>query len=494
MECGSITSQKIKENLSMKTKTLMLALAVMAATFSTAYAQQGQGVELLRQIQDNFVQLHERLRPAVVNIDVQGKAEAEAMTPFGPMEDFFRFFNVPEPQERQRPRQQMQRPRGTGSGFIYDAQGYIITNNHVVEDAEDITVRLYNGHEFEAQIIGTDPETDLAVIKIEASEHLTPLPLGDSDRVKVGEFAIAIGSPRGFEGSVSFGHISALGREGLVGLAMQGLTFQNLIQTDAAINLGNSGGPLCNIDGEVVGINTAIVYGANSIGFAIPINTAKQTVPVLISQGKVTRGYLGVSIDDANTYKDVDSLGLPDDRGAVVRQVQPDTPADKAGLKTYDVIRKVNGEEISNASELVRKISAFSPGTTVTLEIWRDRQQISVDVNLTERTVVADRKAVEKSVLGMKVTEITPEILQRLEMKSAIKGVIVSAVEPGSPAQEARLMEGDIIIEVGQEAVSSASEFFKLVDKHAEPGKGLLVRFVRGDRDPDITIIRVPKH
>jgi serine protease Do len=275
---------------------------------------------------------------------------------------------------------------------------------------------------------------------------------------------------------------------------MQGLTFQNLIQTDAAINLGNSGGPLCNIDGEVVGINTAIVYGANSIGFAIPINTAKQTVPVLISQGKVTRGYLGVSIDDANTYKDVDSLGLPDDRGAVVRQVQPDTPADKAGLKTYDVIRKVNGEEISNASELVRKISAFSPGTTVTLEIWRDRQQISVDVNLTERTVVADRKAVEKSVLGMKVTEITPEILQRLEIKSAIKGVIVSAVEPGSPAQEARLMEGDIIIEVGQEAVSSASEFFKLVDKHAEPGKGLLVRFVRGDRDPDITIIRVPKH
>ncbi|NLN94506.1 MAG: Do family serine endopeptidase [Candidatus Hydrogenedens sp.] len=477
----------------MRMRSFLLALALIAATMSTV-AQAGTGVEFLRQIQDNFVQLHERLRPAVVNIDVQGKSAEVEETPFGPMEDFFRFFNVPLPQERQRPQpQQPPRSRGTGSGFIYDAQGYIITNNHVVEDAAEITVRLYNGHEYEAEVVGTDPESDLAVIKIEANEVLTPLPLGDSDKVKVGEFAIAIGSPRGFEGSVSFGHISALGRENLIGLAMQGLTFQNLIQTDAAINLGNSGGPLCNIDGEVIGINTAIVYGANSIGFAIPINTAKQAVPMLISQGKVTRGYLGVSIDDASGYKDVDSLGLPDERGAVVRQVQPDTPADRAGLKTYDVIRKVNGRDIENAGELVRTIAAYSPGTTVTLEIWRDRKSLSVDVNLTERTVLADRKAAEKTVLGMKVTEITPEIQQRLELKAGVKGVIVTQVDPGSPAHEARLMEGDIIIEVAQQSISSTKEFFNVVEKNAEPGKGLLVQFVRGDRDPDITIIRVPK-
>lgn len=479
----------------MRMKHLFIALALVLATISTAQAQSGSGVEFLRQIQDNFVQLHERLRPAVVNIDVKGKSSEAEMTPFGPMEDFFHFFNIPGPQERPRqaPRQQAPRPRGTGSGFIYDAEGYIITNNHVVDEAEEITVRLYNGHEYEATIVGTDPESDLAVIKIAADETLTPLPLGDSDNVKVGEFAIAIGSPRGFEGSVSFGHISALGREGLVGLAMQGLTFQNLIQTDAAINLGNSGGPLCNIDGEVIGINTAIVYGANSIGFAIPINTAKQAVPMLISQGKVTRGYLGVSIRDASEFRDVDSLGLPDERGAVVGQVQPDTPADRAGLKTYDVIRKVNDQEIENSNELVRTIAAYAPGTTVTLEILRDKETLNIDVNLTERTVVADRKAAERTVLGMRVTEITPEIQQRLDLKAGIRGVIVTQVEPGSPAQEARLMEGDIIVEIAQETVSSTSEFFRLVDKHGEAGKGLLVQYVRGDRDPDITIIRVPK-
>jgi len=472
-----------------KMKWMLCAVLLAAVCFST-YVQ-AQDVSLLRQIQDNFVSLHERLRPAVVNIDVQGKVEEVNMTPFGPMEDLYRFFNVPVPE--QQPNVKPERPRGTGSGFIYDADGYIITNNHVVQDAERIVVRLYNGKEYDAEVIGTDPETDIAVIKIKADEPLQPLPLGNSDNVKVGEFAIAIGSPRGFEGSVSFGHISALGREGLRGLAMQGLTFQNLIQTDAAINLGNSGGPLCNIDGEVIGINTAIVFGANSIGFAIPINTAKQTVPVLISEGKVTRGYLGVSIDDANTYADVDSLGLPDQFGAVVRQVQPDTPAEKAGLKTYDVIRKIDGETVKNASEMVRKISSYAPGSDVTLEVWRDRQAIEVKVTLMERNLVAARTAADKSVLGLKVQDLSQSILERLGIGDKTKGVVVTEVKPGSPADDARLLEGDVIIEVAQQPVSSAKEFFTLMEKHAEPGKALLVRFVRGNNDPDITIIRVPK-
>ena len=474
----------------MNTRRMMTA-AVAVALIACVGAQAQDGVALLREIQNAYVQLHDRLRPSVVNIDVQGKAETMEMTPFGPMDDLFRFFNMPAPQEQRRPQQM--RPQGTGSGFIYDATGLIITNNHVVEDAEKIVVRLHNGNEYEAKVIGTDPETDIAVIKIEANETLTPLPLGDSDQVKVGEFAIAIGSPRGFEGSVSFGHVSALGRENLAGLAMQGLTFQHLIQTDAAINLGNSGGPLCNIDGQVIGINTAIVFGANSIGFAIPINTAKQTVPLLIAEGKVTRGYLGVSIDDASTYTDVDSLSLPDKKGAVVRQVQPDTPADKAGLKTYDVIRKVNGEEVSNASELVRKISAHAPGTSVKLEIWRDRAAMEVDVALTERKVVAERRAAEESVLGLKVREITPSILERLGLQSGVKGVVVVEVEPGSPAAEARLTEGDIISEVAQQPVTNPTEFFHLMEENATPGKALLIRFIRGNNDPDITVIRVPE-
>ncbi len=459
-----------------------LALGALLCT-GASFAQ-----DLLHQIQSEYVALHEKLRPAVVNIDVKGKQESESA---GQMDDLFHFFNVPAPQERQRgPAPRM---RGTGSGFIYDPQGYIITNNHVVEQAEEITVRLASGKEYPAKVIGTDPETDLAVIKIEASEPLTALTLGDSDKVKVGEFAIAIGSPRGFEGSVSFGHISALGREGLAGLTMQGLTFQHLIQTDAAINLGNSGGPLCNIDGEVVGINTAIVMGANSIGFAIPINTAKNTVPVLISQGKVTRGYLGVSIDDAKNYQDVNTLGLPDDNGAVVRQVQPDTPASKAGLQTYDVIRKVNGEPVKNASELVRKISAFPPGTTVKLEVLREKNTIEVDVNLMERNLVANQRAAEKPVFGLKVQELNPQILERMGMGKDVKGVIVVDVESGSPAEEARLMQGDIITEVAQKSVTSPAEFRQLVEKNAEPGKSLLIRFVRGNNNPDITIIHVPK-
>ncbi len=472
----------------MKHVAKTLVIVMLALFCAGAYAQD---ISLLKQIQDGFVQLHERLRPSVVNIDVQGKVETMDTSPFGPMEDLFRFFNVPAPQERMRPQQR--RPRGTGSGFIYDADGYIITNNHVVEDADRIVVRLHNGNEYDADIIGTDPETDIAVVKIDADETLYPLTLGDSDAVKVGEFAIAIGSPRGFEGSVSFGHISALGREGLRGLAVQGLTFQNLIQTDAAINLGNSGGPLCNIDGEVVGINTAIVFGANSIGFAIPINTAKQTVPLLISEGRVTRGYLGVSIDDASTYTDVASLELPDERGAVVRQVQPDTPAEKAGLKTYDVIRKVDGQEIGTASELVRKISSYPPESTVTLEIWRDQKAIEVEVTLTERTVVADRRAVERSVLGLKVRELTPAIIEHLGINREINGVIVVEVEVGSPAEEASLIEGDIILEVAQQSVSGPNDFFNLMEQHTEPGKALLIRYVRGSNDPDITIIRVPR-
>ena len=471
----------------MRKHVLLIALAAAAALAApgTAAAQP----PILQQLEDGFVQLHDQLRPSVVTIDVKGKDQGMEM---GQLEELYRFFNLPTPSPEDR-RRMPARPRGTGSGFVYDAEGYIITNNHVVEEADEITVRFSNGKEYEAVVSGTDPETDLAVIKIEADEPLQAIPLGDSDALKVGEFSIAFGSPRGLEGSMSVGHISALGREGLAELAAQGLTFQNLIQTDAAINLGNSGGPLCNIRGEVVGINTAIILGANSIGFAIPINTAKEAVPMLISKGKVSRGYLGVSIDDAKNYADVDSLGLPDSDGAVVRQVQPDTPADKAGIKTYDVVRKVNGEPVKTASELVRKISSFSPGTKIILEVWRDKAPADIEITLMERNLAEGRAAQDKAVLGIRVQELTPQLLERMGMEAALRGVVVTDVEPGSPAEEARLMQGDVITEIGQQSVASPADFLSTLEKHAVPGKSVLVRFVRGSNDPDITVIRVPK-
>jgi serine protease Do len=464
---------------------LLLAGAAITAFSLPAHAD----IAMLKQIEQSFIQLHENVGPSVVNIEIRGTGEEEAPG----MDDLFHFFGVPNPNQGgpQEP-QQAPRTQATGSGFIYNAEGYIITNNHVVADADTISVRLSNGKEYEAKTIGTDPDTDIAVIKIEPDEPLTPAKLGDSDALKVGQFAIAIGSPRQLEGTVSFGHISALGREGLDGLRVQGLRFQNLVQTDAAINLGNSGGPLCNIDGEVVGINTAIVWGANSIGFAIPINSAKEIVPQLISDGHVTRGYLGVGIDDVSSF--ADAVSLPDNSGAFVKEVRPDTPAERAKLQTYDVIRKINGEPVANASDLVRRISGFKPGATVKLEVWRDGKAIDVDVELSEWEPEAEvAVATGGDVLGMQLRALNPDMIDRLGLEPDTKGVLISNVKPGTPAEEANLMPGDIIIEIAQKPVGTPAELRDAVEKEGKPGKSLLIRFLRGNREADITVLRVPK-
>ncbi len=444
---------------------------------------------ILKQIEDAFVRLHDHVRPCVVNIDTTGKT---SMSDIGvdQLEDLFKFFGLPQPDGM--PKQPRQRLRiGVGSGFIYDKEGHIVTNNHVVQDAETITVRLSDGSEYEADIVGTDPETDLAVVKIDAPEADLPVAtLGDSEALRVGQFAVAMGSPRGFEGSLSFGHVSALGRE--LHLPDPQLRFQNFIQTDAAINLGNSGGPLCNIDGEVIGINIAIVYGANSIGFAIPVNTAKSILPELISEGKVTRGYLGVGIADAQLF--AEGLGLPDDKGAFVKQVQPDTPAERAELEPYDVIRKVNGKTVEDAGDLVRLVSAEPPGATVMLEIWRDGEVIERTVELDEWTGMEQAAAArEKEILGLHVQPLTPDLTERLDLGGVAHGVIVVEVETASPAHQAGLARGHVITEVAQKPVTSVQEFFSLVRENAEPGKALLIGFVRGDGESDITIIKVPK-
>lgn len=467
--------------------SMILAAALVLCIAPYAQAR----TEMLRDLEEAFIRLHEEVRPSVVNIDTKGSLQPSWGDRIGPhdLDDLFRYFGPFD--ERRNPMENMPRTRATGSGFILDKEGHIVTNNHVADGAEEITVRLWNGHEYDAKVVGLDPDTDLAVIKIEPNEDLPVARLGDSSALKVGQFAIAMGSPRGFEGSLSFGHISALGRDNLAGLAAQGLRFQNLIQTDAAINLGNSGGPLVNIDGEVVGINIAIVYGANSLGFAIPVNTAKEIVPQLISGGKVTRGYLGVQIMDAKEF--AESLGLPDELGAFVKQVQPGTPAERADLQTYDVIRKVNGEQIDNATDLVTTVSALPPGAEAVLEVWRDGAAIEVKVNLDEWNPKEAQPAQSKETLGVRVRGLTPEIAQRLGLDEDTQGVLVTDVNRGSAADDAGLAEGDVIIEVNREQVSNPEDFHRLVDEHAKPGKSLMVRYIRGGQDPDITIIKVPK-
>jgi len=456
---------------------VVIAIALMPA---------GARSPILREIEDSFVRLHEEVRPCVVSIEVQG-AVVEAGNQG--LDELHQFFGLPVPEQDEGHPEET--PRATGSGFIYDSDGHIVTNNHVIADAAKIEVLLSSGKRYEAKVVGTDPDTDLAVIKIETDEVLTLARLGDSSALKVGQFAIAMGSPRGFEGSLSFGHISALGRNNLWGLQAQGIRFQNLIQTDAAINLGNSGGPLCNIDGEVIGINMAIIWGANSIGFAIPVNEVKNIVPDLIADGKVTRGFLGVHIDDAKgSVSEV--LGLPDEFGAVVEEVQPDTPAFRDGIQVYDVIRKVNGEPILDAAELIRKISAIPPGDTVMIEIWRKEESIEIQTVLEEWKSAAESPQQEAPVLGMQLQEIGPEIRKQLNLPETEGGLLVTEVKAGSPAEEAGLAAGDRITEVAQMPVSSVEAFRRLAGERAGSGKSILVRYVRGDSSPDITVIRVP--
>jgi serine protease Do len=441
---------------------------------------------LLREIEASFVRLHEEVRPCVVSIETRSTSKGMEQ-----LDGLFHLFGQPVPEDRSE--EPAPKAYATGSGFIYDKQGHIITNNHVVEGAESIKVKLWNGTEFDATVVGQDPETDLAVIKIAPSEDLPVATLGDSDLMKVGQYAIAMGSPRGFEGSLTFGHISALGRQGLQDLAAQGLRFQNLIQTDAGINLGNSGGPLCNIDGEVVGINVAIVWGADSIGFAIPINMAKVIVPQLITAGHVTRGFLGVRIEDAAGGLG-ESVGLTDGQGAFVTLVQPGTPAETAGVQRYDVVRKVNGEAVADASDLVRKISAQQPGAVVMLEVWRDRQPLELQVTLVKwETSAQARTPQEEPVLGMRLQDLSAPLRERLGLTPDATGVLVSGVVPGSPADEAGLTQGDVLIEVAQQPVASVAELSKVLEGKLTPGASILFGFVRSGSEPDITVLRVPR-
>ncbi len=364
--------------------------------------------------------------------------------------------------------------KGEGSGFVISKDGFILTNNHVVEDADQIKVKLIDGKEYSGKVVGRDPKTDLALVKISGAGELHPLPLGNSDDLKVGSWVVAIGSPFGLEETVTQGIVSGKGR--VIGSG----PYDDFIQTDASINPGNSGGPLVNMRGEVIGINTAILSNGQGIGFAIPINMAKSIIPQLEEKGSVTRGYLGVSIQEL-TPELQKSFGLKEQDGALVSDVVPGGPADKAGLERGDVIVQFNGKSVSGAKDLPRIVASTPVGQSVTVELERDGKTIERQVKVGE---MEDKSASTESItarksLGMSVQSHTPEIARPLGVEGET-GVVVTRVEPGSPAADAGVRTGDIIVEVDRHPVKGTADFDREMQQ-AKSNAGVLLFLKRGN-------------
>ena len=437
------------------------ASRTLPTDFASAYAGAAGEARAL----PDFVTLANKLKPVVVNISATQKVERgtgpERGDPFGELQR--RFFGGPP---RGQPRQQ-----SLGSGFIIDPDGSILTNNHVVNNAQKIVVKLADEREFDAKIVGRDPKTDIAVIKIEAKGELPAAPLGDSSRLEVGEWVVAIGNPFGLDNTVTAGIVSAKGRH--IGAG----PYDDFIQTDASINPGNSGGPLINLRGEVIAINTAIFSqsGGNiGIGFATPINLAKEILPQLKSKGKVTRGWLGVSIQEV-TPDLATSLGLEQHRGGLVSDVTKNGPAERAGIKAGDVIVQFGDMEIKQANELPALVARLRPETTARVRLLRDKKELTLSVTvgeLKEAEVVATAK--EKGELGLAVQKVTPDMAESLGLDRA-QGVVITGVEPGSLADEAGLQAGDVILEINRKAVRDLADYRKAV---AETKKGARLLFL----------------
>jgi len=407
----------------------------------------------------DFVSLVKKLSPAVVNIStVQIREAGPAMpNPFGegdPFSEFWRRFGEPTPRGRSR-------EQSLGSGLILSSDGFILTNNHVIENADEIQVRLSDEREFSAKVVGKDPKTDIALLKIDAKGQLPTAPLGDSSLLQVGEWVLAVGNPFGLDHTVTSGIVSAIGRR--IGAG----PYDNFIQTDASINPGNSGGPLINTMGEVVGINTAIFSrsGGNiGIGFAIPINLVKDLLPQLKQHGKVTRGWLGVTIQKL-TPDLADSLGMGTPQGALVADISDPGPAQQAGLQTGDVIVEFDGKQVKEPGELALRVAGTPVGKKVPLKALRKGKEIALEVTigeLKEEETLAS--ATEKATFGLTVQGITPEIARSLGMDRP-EGVVVTAVEPGSLADEGGMRRGDVILEVDRKLISSLEDFQKATAK-----------------------------
>jgi serine protease Do len=406
-----------------------------------------------RDFEDAFARAAEAIAPSVVSITSTRTLQGPRLVPW-PFDDFFGG-QLPDFFQRM-PRRKFKQ-HGLGSGVIVDERGHIMTNNHVVAGAEELRVHLNGDRSFDAEIVGTDPKTDLAVIKIDA-RRLQPAKLAERADVRVGRWVLAVGSPFGLDQTVTAGIISAKGREG-IGVA----DYEDLIQTDAAINAGNSGGPLINLDGEVVGINTAILSrtgGNQGIGFAIPISMARKIMRSLIETGKVTRGWLGITIQDL-TPDMAASFGYESTDGVLVNDVLDEGPAAEGGLKAGDIIVARNGSDVTNMSSFRNEIAATAPGTEVELEVWRDGQREKLRIELGRMPKQAARRGTPQPMenrLGPQLTDLTDELRERLGLAEDVEGAVVAALVPGSPAAEAGLRVGEVITHVQGERVTSAAE------------------------------------
>jgi serine protease Do len=417
------------------------------------------------------------VRPTVVNISTTSVIKGPNMHErfFGqqnpnPFKDFFgdeffeRFFGDSQKREFKQ--------RSLGSGCIIDKDGYIITNNHVIEKAQTIKVKLIDGKEYDATVVGRDPKTDLALIKIDAKNSLPVAAFGNSDALEVGDWVVAIGNPFGLETTVTAGIVSAKSRS--IGAG----PYDDFIQTDASINPGNSGGPLFNLQGEVVGINTAIVSGGQGIGFAIPINMAKELLPQLKSKGKVTRGWLGVVIQKI-TPEIAKTFGLKESEGALVSDVTEDGPAEKAGIKRGDVIVSFNGKAIKEMDSLPKLVGATEVGKKAKVGIIRDGKPLEVEAvigELKDEKLQASKKPEVEKDFGLVVQNITPEISKHLNLKDK-RGVIVTDVQPGSPAQEGDIRSGDIIKEISRKPIKNLEDFKEAMKKvNIKEGAVLLIQ------------------
>ena len=458
---------------------MVAVLAIVAGFMTSSVAFAGAAPE-------NFADLAEKLLPAVVNISttqrIEGRAgpELPQLPPGSPFEEFFKEFF-----ERNQPPQGRRRATSLGSGFIIDPDGYVVTNNHVIQEADEITVITHDNRRLEATLVGRDPKTDLAVLKVEAGGELPSVRFGDSDATRVGDWIIAIGNPFGLGGTVTAGIISARGRDINAG------PYDDFLQTDASINRGNSGGPMFNTNGEVIGINTAIFSPTGSsvgIGFAIPSATAEPVIDQLLDSGEVRRGWLGVHIQTV-TEELAETLGLDRPRGALVASVIEGGPAERAGVKAGDVIVEFADREVEEMRRLPRIVAETPVGRDVAVVVWRDRGETRLSVAVgelkAEETVVASRTESGETAnkdIGLSLSELTPALRERFELEEDAKGVVITDVDESGPAADKDLRPGDVIVEVSQEEVASPRDLAAKVEKARSAGQKSVLLLVESKR------------
>ncbi len=454
-----------KRSLTLSLVMIWAILCLGAVAFAPVASHAQQAIN-----SDTFAELAQKTSGAVVNISTEKVVKNKTREFFGQMPPGHGGPGMPSPFGQDDPFREFFdkffgempktfKTRSLGSGFIMDPQGYIITNNHVVEGADKITVKLIGGKEFKATIKGRDPKTDLALIHITNPPPDLPfLKLGDSDAVRVGDWVMAVGNPFGLSHTVTQGIISAKGR--VIGAG----PYDNFLQTDASINPGNSGGPLLNLKGEVVGINTAILASGQGIGFATPSNMAKVVIPQLKEKGKVIRGMLGIQVQNV-TPELAKSFGLSEAKGALVAEVNSGSPAEKAGIQRGDIITEFNGHPIHEMNELPRLVADTAPGTKATVKVLREGKEKTFQVTITELTEEERQSAQakeegggEETPLGLLVKNIDPNLAKRFRLRDN-KGAVVVGVEQGSPAADAGIKPGDILLEIDGQVISSAKDF-----------------------------------